>query len=75
MANTKQTTEKIPPQNIEAEQSLLSCLIIDKDAIIKIIDSLSEYDFYKKSQKDNVILNSRIEEYANIYLLYHFIHF
>ncbi|MFA5021291.1 MAG: DnaB-like helicase N-terminal domain-containing protein, partial [Patescibacteria group bacterium] len=29
---------KLPPQNIEAEQSLIGSLLIDKDAIIKIAD-------------------------------------
>jgi replicative DNA helicase len=43
--------EKVPPQNIEAEQSLLGCLLIDKDAIIKIADTLSEDDFYKDSHR------------------------
>jgi len=40
---------KLPPQNIEAEQSLLSCLLLDKNAIVKIIDTLSEKDFYKQT--------------------------
>jgi replicative DNA helicase len=38
---------KLPPQNIEAEQCLLSCLMIDKNAIVKVVDSLSEKDFYQ----------------------------
>src|SRR5680860_669999 len=33
--------EKLPPQNIEAEESTLGSLIIDKDAIIKVVDVLS----------------------------------
>jgi len=43
--------EKIPPQNIEAEQSLLGSLLIDKDAIIKIADTISPDDFYKDSHR------------------------
>lgn len=43
--------ERMPPHNIEAEQSLLSCILIDKDAIIKIIDILSEEDFYQDYHK------------------------
>ncbi|MDD5072079.1 MAG: DnaB-like helicase N-terminal domain-containing protein [Patescibacteria group bacterium] len=49
-----QTTEEIgrmPPQNIEAEQSLLSCILIDKDAIIKVADIISENDFYKDTHR------------------------
>lgn len=41
--------EKIPPQNIEAEQSVLGALLIDKDAIIKVGDMLEPVDFYKES--------------------------
>jgi len=38
---------KLPPQNIEAEQSLIGSLLIDKDAIIKIADLISAQDFYR----------------------------
>lgn len=38
--------EKMPPQNLEAEQSLLGSLLIDKDAIIKIADIVNRKDFY-----------------------------
>ena len=44
-------SQKVPPQNLEAEQSLLGCLLIDKDAIIKIADIVMENDFYKDSHR------------------------
>lgn len=47
MVNTNQQLGKIPPQNIEAEQSVLGALLIDKNATIKIADSLKPEDFYK----------------------------
>lgn len=37
---------KIPPQNVEAEKSILGAILLDKDAIIKIADILSADDFY-----------------------------
>ena len=40
---------KIPPQNLEAEQSFLGSLLIDKEAIIKVADMVSEKDFYKNA--------------------------
>ena len=40
---------KIPPQNLEAEQSFLGALLIDKEAIIKVADMVSENDFYKNA--------------------------
>lgn len=36
-----------PPQNIEAEASLLGALLIDSDAIVKIADSVSARDFFE----------------------------
>ena len=41
--------EKIPPQNLEMEQSLLGSLLIEKDAIIKVADIINSDDFYKNS--------------------------
>ncbi len=43
--------ERIPPQNIEAEQSLLSCLLIDKDSITKVADTITENDFYRDAHR------------------------
>lgn len=43
----KKNTIKLPPQHIEAEQSVLGALMIDKDAIIKVSDILHAVDFYK----------------------------
>ncbi len=44
--------ERIPPHNLEAEQSLLGALLIEKDAIIRIADSLQPEDFYKQAHTD-----------------------
>lgn len=40
-------TLKLPPQNIEAEESILGALMIDREAIYKIADVLAPEDFYK----------------------------
>jgi len=42
-----QVRDKLPPQNIEAEMSLLGALMLDKDAIIKVADLVDPRDFYK----------------------------
>jgi len=47
MAKLQEIIEKLPPQSIEAEQSLLGCLMIDKNAIIKVADFLQAGDFYR----------------------------
>jgi replicative DNA helicase len=38
--------EKVPPQNIEVEQSLLGCMLVDKDAIIAVSGWLAPEYFY-----------------------------
>ncbi len=43
--------EKLPPQSIEVEASILGCLMIDKDAIIKVVDFLRTEDFYRRTHQ------------------------
>ena len=40
------SSSQLPPQNIEAEKSLLGSLMLDQEAIVKVVDSLIENDFY-----------------------------
>jgi len=42
---------RLPPQNIEAEMSVLGSLMLDKDAIIKIADLVHPDDFYKDANR------------------------
>ncbi len=44
--------EKLPPQSIEAEKSLLGCLMLDKNAIIKVVDFIATKDFYRGSHQE-----------------------
>jgi len=44
--------ERLPPQAIEAEQSLLGALMLDKSAIIKMADFLRPEDFYKRTHQE-----------------------
>lgn len=41
------SVERIPPQNLEAEESLLGSLLIDRDAIVKVADLVTPEDFYR----------------------------
>ncbi len=43
---------KKPPQNVEAEQCLLGCLMLDKNAIIRVSDFIRPEDFYKDTHKE-----------------------
>jgi replicative DNA helicase len=42
---------KIPPQNTDAEASLLGAILIDADAIVKIADIVRPDDFYEERNK------------------------
>ncbi|CAN5751052.1 replicative DNA helicase [soil metagenome] len=41
--------DRLPPQSIEAEQSVLGALLIDRDAVIEVADFLRAQDFYRQA--------------------------
>lgn len=43
--------DKLPPQNLEAEASVLGSLLLDKDAIIRVADIIITEDFYDSRHK------------------------
>jgi len=53
------TGVRMPPQNTEAERSVLGSLLIDKDAILKIVDVLTPEDFYE--DKNGIVFASMLE--------------
>lgn len=61
MANSKSQTDRIPPQNIEAEQSVLGSLMLGKDTIIRVADILRPGDFYR--QIHNIVFEVMLELY------------
>ena len=79
------TLEKIPPQNLEAEQSLLGSILIDKESMVKIADQIEAEDFYKNAHRDIFIamqelygknepidlltISSRLEEKSQLELI------
>ncbi len=44
-------TYKVPPQNIEAEQSILGAILIENTALYKAIELIGINDFYKEAHK------------------------
>ena len=48
---TTTITTQLPPQNLDAEKSLLGALLIDKEAINKVIDILGADDFYNRNNQ------------------------
>src|SRR4030065_2914048 len=64
MANATQKIAeniKMPPQNIDAERSVLGALMLDKDAIIKVANLIRLGDFYKDDH--NKIYEAMMELY------------
>lgn len=53
---------KVPPHNLEAEQSLLGSLMLDRDAMTRVADVVREDDFYREAHKD--IFTVMLELYA-----------
>lgn len=51
------------PQSVEAEQSVIGSMIIDKYAISKVLESLEEGDFYRDGHK--VIYKTILEMFRN----------
>ncbi len=51
MAKDKKESTQLPPQDIEAEQSVLGSLMIDNNAIVKVADWLTAEDFYRQVHK------------------------
>lgn len=43
--------DRLPPQNIEAEQSVLGAVLLDNEAIATAIEHLTSNDFYRDSHK------------------------
>ena len=54
-------TGKLPPQNVEAEASLLGSLLIDKEAIIRIADIVTAEDFYV--DRNNLVFSAIVDLY------------
>lgn len=48
MPNQKSVSPKIPPQNLDAEMSILGAVLIDEEVLADISDTLRDHDFYDK---------------------------
>jgi replicative DNA helicase len=61
MAKDPNENVKVPPQNIEAERSVLGALMLDKDAIIQVANLIRLGDFYNDNH--NLIYEAMNELY------------
>ena len=51
MRPSEEAALKIPPQNIEAEQSVLGGILLEPEALSRILEILQEDDFYRESHR------------------------
>jgi len=51
MRETEPQRDKIPPQNIEAEQSVLGAILLDNDALHEAVELLQPDDFYRDAHR------------------------
>ena len=52
---------RIPPHSVEAEQSVIGCIILDKEVIPSVAELLKKEDFYREDHKE--IYDAVIELY------------
>ena len=43
--------DRVPPQNIEAEQSVIGAMLIDKNAVALVTEKLMPEDFYRQAHR------------------------
>lgn len=53
----------LPPQNLDAEKSLLGALLLDKDIVVRIADTVRPEDFY--DERNGLIYTSILELYED----------
>lgn len=58
-ASASPAYERIPPHNVEAEESVLGSMLLSRDAIAEVLELLREDDFYRPAHRTvfNAILN------------------
>ena len=47
---------RLPPQSVEAEQAVLGCMLIDPEAVPKVLHVLTEKSFYKTAHSIFILL-------------------
>ncbi|HJU27955.1 MAG TPA: DnaB-like helicase N-terminal domain-containing protein, partial [Candidatus Binataceae bacterium] len=51
-AASEDILRRVPPQNIEAEQSVLGAILLDNDAINQALEIVTAEDFYRESHRE-----------------------
>jgi len=62
MKDSNLTLDKLPPQNIEAEQSVLGAILLDNNALYTAFELITQDDFYKDSNRKIFIAMTELLE-------------
>ena len=57
------TLERVPPQNLEAEESVLGSMLIESEAVMTAAEILTPEDFYKETHR---VIFRRMMEMAEV---------
>jgi replicative DNA helicase len=55
--------DRVPPHNLEAEESVLGSMLLSKDAIAEVLESLHEEDFYRPAHR--TVFRSVLDLYSH----------
>jgi replicative DNA helicase len=62
-ASASPAYERVPPHNVEAEESVLGSMLLSKDAIAEVLELLREDDFYRPAHR--TVFRSVLELYSH----------
>jgi replicative DNA helicase len=62
-ASASPTYDRVPPHNVEAEESVLGSMLMSKDAIAEVLELLHEEDFYRPAHR--TVFRSVLELYSH----------
>jgi replicative DNA helicase len=62
-ANASPAYERVPPHNVEAEESILGSMLLSKDAIADVLELLHEDDFYRPAHR--TVFRSVLDLYSH----------
>jgi replicative DNA helicase len=62
-ASASPAYERVPPHNVEAEESVLGSMLLSKDAIAEVLELLREDDFYRPAHR--TVFRSVLELYGD----------
>jgi replicative DNA helicase len=62
-ASASPAYERVPPHNVEAEESVLGSMLLSKDAIAEVLELLREEDFYRPAHR--TVFRSILDLYSH----------